>query len=111
MLYRFLCPRLDGSVIDVAIEADDLQAAVDDFADNHWQTEMSGTFAVWCSVRRSEADVPRARPAHAAEPGLRGLISQIPNVMPPIQPACRSASTGQQGVHHDATTSRACRAE
>jgi hypothetical protein len=58
MLYRFLCPRLDGSVIDVAIEADDLQAAVDDFADNHWQTEMSGTFAVWSGQRLAARVMP-----------------------------------------------------
>ncbi len=58
MPYRFLCPNADGSVIDVAIEADDLQAAVEDFADNHWHPDMTGTFAVWCGERLAARVMP-----------------------------------------------------
>jgi hypothetical protein len=58
MTYRFISPNPDGSVIDVALEADDLQAAVDDFADNHWRPEMTGTFAVWCGLRLAARVMP-----------------------------------------------------
>jgi hypothetical protein len=58
MTYRFLCPQIDGSVIDVAIEADDLQAAVDDFADNRLVRRAPGrTCHAGLGEWRGEADV------------------------------------------------------
>jgi hypothetical protein len=60
MTYRFISPNPDGSAIDVAIVADDLQAGVDDFADNLWRPDMTGTFAVWCGQRLGNC--PRISP-------------------------------------------------
>jgi hypothetical protein len=58
MTYRFISPSPSGSVIDIALETDDLQAAFDDFAENHWRPEMTGTFAVWCGQRLAARILP-----------------------------------------------------
>lgn len=46
-MFRFIQPQLDGSVIDIAIGAKDLQSACDQFADNWWRPEMTGAWAVF----------------------------------------------------------------
>lgn len=46
-MFRFLCPKLDGTVMDFAIGAADLQAAFEQFARDWWRPEMTGSFGVW----------------------------------------------------------------
>jgi hypothetical protein len=46
MLFRFLRPNPDGTVADIAIEADNLHVAFRRFARNHWHAE-SPSVGVW----------------------------------------------------------------
>lgn len=46
-MFRFILPRLDGTVIDIAIGARDLPAAFEQFSRDWWRQEMTGSFGVW----------------------------------------------------------------
>lgn len=46
-MFRFLRPCLDGSVVDTAIGACDLAAAVDQYFRYHWNCETPGAIGVW----------------------------------------------------------------
>jgi len=46
-MFRFILPRLDGTVLDFAIGAADLPAAFERFARDWWRPEMTGSFGVW----------------------------------------------------------------